>query len=81
MIFNVQLFMESGGTVLWLILFASILMWTLIAERYLYVYWVHPQSLTILLSEWQQRSERRSWAAKQIRVGMIAKSRASLRRY
>ena len=81
MIFNVQLFMESGGMVLWLILFTSILMWTLIAERYLYVYWVHPQSLRILLSEWQQRSERRSWAAKQIRVGMIAKSRASLRRY
>ncbi|HCC80657.1 MAG TPA: biopolymer transporter ExbB, partial [Methylophaga sp.] len=28
--------MESGGTVLWLILLASILMWTLIIERYVF---------------------------------------------
>jgi len=80
-LFNIQLLMESGGVVLWLILFASILMWTLIAERYLFVYWVHPKAVAKMLSEWQQRTERRSWAAQQIRAGMIAQSRASLKRY
>jgi len=79
--FNIQVLMESGGAVLWLILLASILMWTLIAERYLFVYRVHPKSVKKLVSEWQQRSERRSWSARQIRTGMIAQSRASLRRY
>ena len=80
-LFSIQLLMESGGLVLWLILFASILMWALIAERYLFVYWIHPKSVTILLAKWQQRSERQSWAAQQVRVGMIAQSRASLKRY
>jgi biopolymer transport protein ExbB len=80
-LFNIQVLMESGGTVLWLILLASIVMWTLIAERYLFVYRVHPQSVKQLVSEWQQRVERRSWSAMQIRAGMIAQSRASLRRY
>lgn len=73
--------MESGGLVLWLILFASILMWTLIAERYLFVYRVHPQSVKNMVSEWQQRTDRQSWMALQIRAGMIAQVRASLKRY
>jgi len=80
-LFNIQLLMESGGTVLWLILLASILMWTLIAERYLFIYRVHPQRVKAMVSEWQQRSERTSWTAQQIRTGMIAQSRASLKRY
>ncbi len=80
-LFNIQLLMESGGVVLWLILLASILMWTLIAERYLFVFWVYPKTVAVMVAEWQQRAERRSWAAQQIRAGMIAQSRASLKRY
>jgi len=79
--FNIRVLMESGGTVLWLILLASILMWTLIAERYLFVYRVYPDSVKKMVSEWQQRPERQSWSALQIRAGMIAQARASLKRY
>jgi len=79
--FNIQVLMESGGTVLWLILLASILMWTLIAERYLFVYRVYPASVKKMVAEWQQRPERQSWSALQIRTGMIAQARASLKRY
>lgn len=79
--FNIQVLMESGGTVLWLILFASILMWTLIAERYLFIYRTHPQTAKDMVAKWQQRAERRSWTALEIRAGMIARSRAALKRY
>lgn len=80
-LFRIQLLMESGGFVLWLIMLTSILMWTLIIERYIFVYVMHPRSVKTVVEEWQQRRDRTSWFAHQIRQGMIAKSRVSLQRY
>lgn len=80
-LFRIQLLMESGGFVLWLIMLASILMWTLIIERYIYVYFMHPRAVKTVINEWQQRQDRSSWYAHQIRQGMIASSRVSLQRY
>ena len=80
-LFHLQLLMESGGTVLWLILFTSILMWTLIIERYVFVYFQHPRVVKHQIAEWQKRKDRSSWYAHQIRQGMIAESRVSLQRY
>jgi len=80
-LFNIQLLMEKGSVVLWVILVVSLLMWTLIMERYLFVYLVHPRQVKKLISDWQQRSERRSWYAQKIRQGMIAESSMSLTRY
>ena len=80
-LFSIQLLMESGGLVLWAILLASLLMWTLIIERYLFVYLIHPKQVKKVITEWQYRKERRSWYAQQIRLGMIAQNRASLKRY
>lgn len=80
-LFNIQLLMESGGLVLWLILFASILMWTLIAERYLFIYVTYPKKQSTLVQQWLQRQDHRSWYALKIRQAMLAKSAASLQRY
>lgn len=80
-LFRIQLLMESGGFVLWLILLASILMWTLIIERYLFVYVQHPKQVKQLIEVWHQRRDRTSWYAHQIRQGMIAESRVALQRY
>ncbi|WP_273149431.1 MotA/TolQ/ExbB proton channel family protein [Methylophaga thiooxydans] len=80
-LFRIQLLMESGGFVLWLILLVSILMWSLIIERYLFVYIQHPRSVKSMIDEWRQRQDRTSWYAQQIRQGMIAKNRVSLQRY
>ena len=77
-LFQIELLMESGGTVLWLILFSSVLMWTLIIERYLFVVFTHPKQMK---KEWQERQDRNSWFAVQIRQGMITESRISLQRY
>jgi biopolymer transport protein ExbB len=80
-LFNIELLLESGGTVLWLILLASLVMWTLIIERYLFVYWIHPKQIKQSISEWQQRPDRRSWYAQKIRQGMISESSAGLHQY
>jgi biopolymer transport protein ExbB len=80
-LFDIQLLLESGGTVLWIILFTSIVMWTLIIERYFYVYIVHPKRVVAVIKEWQQRDEHSSWYAQKIRQGMIAENAAALKRY
>jgi biopolymer transport protein ExbB len=80
-LFNIHLLLESGGLVLWAILIASVLMWTLIIERYLFVYALHPKQVKKLIAYWHQRSERSSWYAQKIRQGMIAESALSLKRY
>lgn len=73
--------MERGGVVLWLILITSIVMWTMIIERYFFVYIVHPTQVKKTLLTWQERTERRSWYAQKIRQGLIAESSASLKHY
>ncbi|MDH5358188.1 MAG: MotA/TolQ/ExbB proton channel family protein [Gammaproteobacteria bacterium] len=80
-LFNIQLLMENGGLVLWIILLASLLMWTLIIERYLFVYVIHPKQFKTMISDWHQRRERGSWYAQKIRQGMIAETTMSLKRY
>ena len=50
-------FMESGGTVLWGIFGVSLLLWTLIIERYIYLRLVHPNMS--------------SWFAQKIRQAMV----------
>ena len=80
-LFSIRLLMENGGLVLWAILVASVLMWTLIIERYLFVYIIHPTQVKKMIADWQHRVERNSWYAQKIRQGMIAESTAALKRY
>jgi len=80
-LFNIQLLLESGGFVLWAILIASVVMWTLIIERYVFVYLTHPSQVKSLIAKWQQRTDRTSWYAHQIRQGLISESTASLKQY
>ena len=80
-LFQIRLLLESGGTVLWLILFASLLMWTLIIERYVFIYFLHPREIKAVIEQWQERADRRSWFAHQIRQGMITENSMALNRY
>ena len=42
--------LQRGGAILWLIMAVSLLMWLLIAERYLYLWWVYPKRLAAFSS-------------------------------
>jgi biopolymer transport protein ExbB len=65
-------YFEAGGNVLWAILIATILLWTLIIERYWYLFLVFPARRREVVQEWESRSDTTSWYAKRIRERMIS---------
>ena len=65
-------FMEQGGNVLWLIAALTFLMWTLIFERVWYFQSEHKDVVRSATQSWEDRSERRSWSADQIRDRLIS---------
>jgi biopolymer transport protein ExbB len=71
-------FLESGGWVLGWILFTTFLMWTFIIERYWYLRSGHARAVREAIQRWQDRSERRSWRAHQIRRAMISRVSSQL---
>jgi biopolymer transport protein ExbB len=75
---SIRDFMELGGSVLWSIMFVLFLMWTFILERLWYFYRVHPLRKQQIVSNWESRSETKSWYAKRIREGMISEAALSL---
>jgi biopolymer transport protein ExbB len=75
----IRSFMELGGDVLWGIMFALFLMWTLILERIWYLYRVHPVRRREVLAAWESRVDTKSWYARQIRDGMISETTLALK--
>ena len=68
---NVQTFMETGGPVLWVILLLSILLWSLILERYWYLYRIHPGVIQESILQYQD-IELSSWHKQRIREAIIS---------
>jgi biopolymer transport protein ExbB len=66
-------FMELGGPVLRWIALTIFLMWVLIVERLLYFRSTMKTMSRMIHDDWESRSERRSWAAHQIREMMISR--------
>lgn len=67
-------FMEMGGDVLYFIAAITFLMWTLIFERMWYFRAEHRRVIHSATSIWEERVERRSWSAHQIRDGLISEA-------
>ena len=67
-------FMELGGNVLWLIMALTFLMWALIFERMWYFQSEHKGLISEATDIWEERVERRSWSAHQIRERIISES-------
>ena len=65
-------YMEMGGNVLWYIAALTCFMWTLIFERIWYFRAEHKKLLFEATSTWENRAERSSWSAHQIREGIIS---------
>ncbi len=75
----IQTLIERGGVVFVAIVLMSICMWALIIERYWYLYRIHPARMIYSVERWQQRKDRSSWWARQIRAGLIADLSFALR--
>jgi biopolymer transport protein ExbB len=71
-------FFHLGGWVLKWILFAALVMWTLILERYWYFARIHPGEFRHRLALWMARRERRSWHAHRIREQLISELKVGM---
>jgi len=74
-------FFELGGQVLLLIGLLTLVMWTLILERLIYLWSVFPRHARRALALWEARAERRSWNAHRIRELLISKVAQGLERH
>lgn len=71
-------FMDKGGNVLWLIAILLFVMWTLIFERLWFFNFVWRKEVFEIINAWENRSERSSWYAKQIRQRLLSISRLDI---
>ena len=74
-------FLELGGNVLWGIMAALFLMWTLIMERLWYLYRVHPRRRQAVMEAWAARTDRASWNARRIRDCLVSEAAVDLQRH
>ena len=74
-------FLDSGGQVLWIILFATAILWTLIFERFLYLKYTFPETVKNLSRSWNQRRDFASWTAHRIREAKISNMDIELNRH
>lgn len=79
--YRMQDFMAAGGPVLWLILVLTILLWSLICERYWYLWRRHPREVRTALDAWYRRLDQRSWYAHRVREAWIAELDIGLKRF
>ena len=71
-------FLESGGSVLYVIFAATVLLWSLIFERFWFYSRIYPKEAKALISHWMNRSDRRSYTAHRIRESIISKTAQKL---
>ena len=74
-------FFETGGNVLWAVLFVTIAMWTFIIERLWYFYTVMPNEVNDVVENWSDRDDTTSWAAQRIRDQMISEVSVEAHKY
>ena len=77
----VSRFMDMGGNVLWLIAILLFVMWMLIFERVWYFKMGWKKDVAAAIGKWEGRSERKSWAAHQIRDKLISEARLQINQY
>ena len=71
-------FMDTGGQVLSVITCVIAIMWLLIFERFIFVFWGYRRIKKQLKQNWQCRTEQHSWYAEQIRLALVARGSAML---
>ncbi|MBX2847929.1 MAG: MotA/TolQ/ExbB proton channel family protein [Acidiferrobacterales bacterium] len=76
---SIRDFMDLGGPVLYLIAALLLVMWFMILERIFYFRGEHKRAVKTAINEWEARSERRSWAAHQVREQLVSSVAVKMR--
>ncbi|KAF3980960.1 MAG: MotA/TolQ/ExbB proton channel family protein [Methylococcales symbiont of Hymedesmia sp. n. MRB-2018] len=75
---SIQQLLNSGGNVLWVILWVSMGLWCLIIERLLYFRQAYPIQRERWLQQWQCRADKNSAHALSIRECIISEAKISM---
>jgi len=75
---SLQQFLYTGGDILWVILWTSICLWTLIVERLLYFNQAYPKKQDQWLSQWKNQANKQSRHALFIRDCIISEAKISM---
>ena len=65
-------FLESGGEVLYVIFFATLLLWSLIVERFWFFRRGYPVLAAHVVEKWEKRKDKASFGAHRIRQGLLS---------
>lgn len=65
-------FFETGGPILLVIFFVSILLWILILERYWYFMIGYEKKLNAIANIWLKRQDKSSWTSSMLREGLLS---------
>ncbi|OAN88006.1 biopolymer transporter ExbB [Marinobacter sp. EhC06] len=74
----ILIFLETGGDVLVIIGVTIFIMWMLIVERIWFFQIQYRANRRHTLAQWEGRTERKSWQARQIRQAMVSRCKQSL---
>ena len=71
-------FLDSGGSVLWLIFIVSISLWALICERLIYFKFVYPELQKKCLKKWQKNSNNTPRIAMHMKRCILSEAKMSM---
>ena len=63
---------NTGGFIIWVILAVSIVLWSLLFERYLFFWFDYPKLKNNIISQWQCRADKNTWYSEKIRELLVA---------
>jgi len=75
------IFFETGGEGLIGLFGVTLVMWTIILERFAYLRSGYPEQAQVLLRGWGERAERKSWHADQIKAQLASQVTQDLTRF
>ena len=78
MISNITSLIDAGGFVIWVLLALSLVLWSLLFERYLFFWFDYPKLKNNILSQWQKRVDKNTWQSEKIRELLVAEVSLSL---
>ena len=78
---EIREFFEAGGPVLWGILMVTIIMWTLIIERFWFFQYLLPQKRVEIIDEWGSINNKGDWFSMRMRDQMISEVSTETKRF
>ncbi len=78
---EIREFFEAGGPVLWGILIVTIIMWTLIIERFWFFQYLLPQKRDEIIDEWSSLNNKGDWFSMRMRDQMISEVSTETKRF